>query len=95
MRCIYKKGYRYQKIGIILSFLKDADVYRKNLFSSVNNEEKRKKLMKAIDYTNVKYGRNALSVAQAGLKKKWNIRRQHYSKIDTACFDFLPTIRLT
>ena len=95
LKCIYKKGYQYQKIGIILSFLKDIDVYKKNLFSSINNEEKRKKLMKAIDYTNVKYGRNALSIAQAGLKKKWNIRRQYYSKIDTACFDFLPTIRLT
>ena len=49
--------------------------------------------MKAIDYTNIKYGRHALSIAQAGLKKKWNIKRQHSSKIDTACFDFLPIVR--
>ena len=35
-----------------------------------------------------------LSIAQAGLKKKWNIKRQHSSKIDTACFDFLPTIKI-
>ena len=50
--------------------------------------------MKAIDYTNIKYGRHALSIAQAGLGKKWNIKRQHSSKIDTACFDFLPTIKI-
>ena len=74
---IYKKGYRYQKTGIILSGLKDANIYNKNLFSKVNNDEKRIKLMQAIDYTNIKYGRNALSVAQARLKKKWNIKRQH------------------
>ena len=50
--------------------------------------------MKAIDYTNAKYGKNVLSIVQAGLKKKWNIKRQHSSKIDTASFNLLPTIRI-
>ena len=94
LQYIYRKGYKYQKAGIIFSGLNDADVYKKNLFSSINNEEKRKRLMKAIDYTNIKYGRHALSIAQAGLRKKLNIKRQHSSKIDTACFDFLPTIKI-
>ena len=66
---------------------------KKHLFSLVNNEEKRTKLMKAIDYTNIKYGRHALSIVQAGLKKRWNIKRQHSSKIDTACFELLPAVR--
>jgi DNA polymerase V len=52
------------------------------------------KLMQAIDHTNIKYGRNALSIAQAGLKKRCNVKRQHSSKIDTACFDFLPTVKV-
>jgi len=92
LKYIYRKSYKYQKAGIIFSGLNDVDVYKKNLFSSINSEEKRKRLMKAIDYTNIKYGRHALSIAQAGLKKKWNIKKQHSSKIDTACFDFLPVI---
>jgi len=95
LKYIYKKGYRYQKAGIIFSGLKDVDVYRKNLFTTISNEEKRIKLMKAIDYTNARYGRNVLSIAQAGLKKRWNIKRQHFSKIDTACLDLLPTVKLT
>ena len=94
LKSIYKKGYRYQKAGIVLSGLKDADIYNKNLFSTINNDEKRIKLMQAIDHTNIKYGRNALSIAQARLKKKWNIKRQYSSKIDTACFDFLPTVKI-
>ena len=49
--------------------------------------------MKAIDYTNIKYGRNSLSIAQAGLKKRCNIKRQHSSKINTACFELLPAVR--
>ena len=94
LKSIYKEGYRYQKTGIILSILKDADTYDKNLFSTINSDEKRIKLMQAIDDTNIKYGRNALSIAQARLKKKWNIKRQYSSRIDTACFDFLPTVKI-
>jgi len=94
LKSIYKNGYKYQKTGIIFSNLKDTETYNKNLFSKVNNEEKRIKLMKAIDNTNIKYGRHALSIAQAGHKKNWNIKREHSSKIDTASFKFLPIIKI-
>ena len=93
LKFIYKKGYKYQKTGIIFSDLKDINSYDKNLFSIIRNEKKREKLMKAIDYTNAKYGRHSLSIAQAGIKKAWISKRQHYSKIDTSCFRFLPTVR--
>ena len=75
LKHIYKKGYRYQKAGIILSGLKNVGIYKKNLFSTIGNEEKRTKLMKAIDYTNIKYGRHALSIAQAGIKKKMEYQK--------------------
>jgi DNA polymerase V len=94
LKSIYKKGYSYQKAGIIFSNLKDAETYNKNLFSTINNEEKRIKLMKAIDNTNIKYGRHALSIAQAGYKRNWNIKKEHSSKIDTASFKFLPIVKI-
>jgi DNA polymerase V len=94
LRSIYIAGHKYQKTGIVFSKLNDISIYKKDLFSSINNGEKRKKLMKAIDYTNIKYGRQALSIAKAGFKKKWNIKKNHSSKIDTACFNFLPVVRI-
>ena len=51
-------------------------------------ENKSQTLMKAIDFTNAKYGRNAISIAQAGINNDWKMRREHSSKIDTASFDF-------
>ena len=90
---IYKYGYSYQKAGIILSGLKDANQNDQNLLTPLL-ENKSKKLMKAIDYTNTKYGRYAISIAQAGLSKGWKMRREHSSKIDTASFDSLPKIRV-
>ena len=88
---IYKVGYKYQKAGIILSGLQDEKGGQENLLSPLL-ENKSKSLMKAIDYTNSKYGRYAISIARAGLDKGWKMRREHSSKIDTASIDSLPRI---
>ncbi len=93
LEIIFKNGYRYQKAGIILSNLSNSN-NGKNLFSSVR-DEKIKNLMKSIDSTNYRYGRSTLSLASAGVHKKWNMRRQHSSKIDTADFYSLPTIKVS
>ncbi len=88
---IFKNGYRYQKAGVMLTGLSNEDG-SKNLFSC-EKDEKIKGLMKSIDNTNYRYGRSALSLASAGVQKRWNMRREHSSKIDTADFYLLPTIR--
>jgi len=91
LEVIFKNGYRYQKAGVMLSNLSES-TNSKNLFSS-ERDEKINNLMKSIDNTNYRYGRSTLSLASAGVHKKWNSRRQHYSKIDTANFYSLPTIK--
>ena len=63
-----------------------------NLFTS-EKDEKINRLMRSMDNTNYRYGRSTLSLASAGVYKKWNMRRQYSSKIDTADFYCLPTIR--
>ncbi len=91
LESIFKNGYRYQKAGVMLTGLSNADG-KKNLFSS-EKDEKINSLMKSIDNTNYRYGRATLSIASAGVQKKWNMRREYSSKIDTADFYCLPTIR--
>jgi DNA polymerase V len=90
---IYKYGYFYQKSGITLSNLSDAGKEEFNLLAPLL-ETKSKSLMKAIDFTNTKYGRNSISIAQAGVNNSWKMRREHFSKIDTASFDSLPMLKI-
>ena len=92
LESIFKNGYRYQKAGVLLSGLSEA-TNNKNLFSS-EKDEKINSLMKSIDNTNYRYGRSTLSLASAGVQKKWNMRRQYSSKIDTADFFALPRIKI-
>ena len=91
LKKIYKYGYFYQKAGVILSKLSEAGEKNLNLLTPIL-ENKSQTLMKAIDVTNAKYGRNVISVAQAGINNSWKMRREHFSKIDTASFDSLPKI---
>ena len=89
---IFINGYRYQKAGITLTGLVGSDC-RKNLFSS-EKDEKINTLMRSIDNTNHRYGRSTLSLASAGVNKRWNMRKDHSSKIDTASFHSLPIIKV-
>ena len=91
LKGMYKYGYHYQKAGIILSKLKDADKNEVNLLTPLM-DDRSKTLMKAIDHTNNKYGRHAITIASAGLHKGWKMRREHSSKIDTASFNYLPKV---
>ena len=93
LKKIYRYGYFYQKAGIILSKLKENSEQEFNLLAPIM-ENKSQTLMKAIDFTNAKYGRNAISIAQAGINNTWKMRRKHSSKIDTASFDSLPKISI-
>jgi len=93
LMAIYRYGYFYQKSGITLSNLNDAGKEEFNLLAPLL-ETKSKSLMKAIDSTNTKYGRNSISIAQAGVGNTWKMRKEHLSKIDTASFDSLPMLKI-
>ena len=88
---IYKDGFKYQKAGIILSGLSDFE--RGNSLFKSTKDERIKNLMQSIDNTNYRYGRSTISLASAGINKKWSMRRQYSSKIDTADFYSLPKIQ--
>ena len=91
LETIFKNGYQYQKAGVMLMGLRNDDG-RKNLFSS-EKDEKINTLMRSIDNTNYRYGRSTLSLASAGVQKRWNMKREYSSKIDTADFYSLPRIK--
>ena len=88
---IFRHGCRYQKAGVMLTGLSNEN-NKENLFSS-EKDEKINSLMRSIDSTNHKYGRSTLSIASAGVQKRWNMKREYSSKIDTADFFSLPKIK--
>ena len=94
LKKIYRYGYFYQKAGVILSKLRESSENELNLLAPIM-ENKSQTLMKAIDFTNAKYGRNSISIAQAGINKSWKMKKEYSSKIDTASFPYLPKVFTT
>ena len=91
---IFLSGPRYQKAGVIFSGLSKKGKYDESLFVH-EKKERSENLMKAIDKTNFKFGRNMITVADTGFCNNWRMRRRHSSKIDTSSYDFLPTINVS
>ena len=87
---IFKKGYLYQKAGIILSGLETENTDL-NLFKK--NDKKKEILMNAFDFINQKYGKNSLSIASEGVKKKWLMKRSKCSSNFTTDLKDLLTVR--
>lgn len=93
LRQIYKKGYEYQKIGIILSDLERRSLAQLDLFSTYDSV-KEDQLMKVIDQINAKNGRKTLMFASEGVQKKWQMRQALKSPQYTTSWDDLLEIKI-
>lgn len=79
---IYKDGFLYQKVGVMLSgFVPQANT-QMTLFDK-SDRSKLDRLMKTIDKINMEYGSESIFYAAAGTKKTWKMKREikspHYT----------------
>ena len=87
---IYRNGYRYKKVGIILHELhKESEM--KGLLDI--DREKSDFMMKTIDQINHKYGCSTLQLASEGISKSWSMRREKISPNYTTNFDHLMIVK--
>ncbi len=93
LRQIYRAGYNYQKVGIILLDLYSAHYpLQKDFFyykQEDKNLKKRQQLMQCIDNINQSMGTNSLFFAAQGIEKKWMMKRDHQSPHYTSNWDQL------
>ncbi|HEY0108502.1 MAG TPA: Y-family DNA polymerase [Fibrella sp.] len=75
---IYKFGYHYQKVGVMLTGLVPADFRQANLFNC-GPDDRQTKLAQVVDQLNYRYGRDKVRVASAGYDPSWQHKRQWMS----------------
>lgn len=88
LRKIYRRGYQYQKAGVILSALVDAQTRQADLFglSPISNKTE---VMGVIDAINARMGRGTIRLASEGITKNWLMRRGNKSQNYTTDWDEL------
>lgn len=78
---IFKPGFRYTKVGVMLEGLVDQDHVQGGLFGGAEASPKRKALMATLDHIHARFGRSEVGVGHAGVKatKVWTMRRGQLS----------------
>ena len=79
---IYRKGPRYQKVGVELRDLRPDSQVQTSLFEPVDTEKKTKhqQALKVIDQLNQNYGKDTIRYAAMGFEKKWFMRQEFLSR---------------
>ena len=75
---IYKFGYPYKKVGVILCDFVDEDFRQPDLFRALP-DERLKKLHKAVDALNGRFGRDRVRIAAQGYNSSWKMKQQWLS----------------
>lgn len=78
LKSIFRFGYEYQKVGVILSGLVPADHRQQNIFTEGPNE-RLVRLSAAIDRLNQRFGRDKVRLAGAGFDTTWHHKQQWMS----------------
>lgn len=81
LKKIFKQGYRYQKVGIMLGDIRPDDQVQQSLFDK--NTETRSKMidaLKAMDRLNQRNGRDTVRIAASGYERKWTMKQNFLSR---------------
>jgi len=88
----YRDGFRYKKAGVMLLELLPVGQVQGNLFDQADRERS-KRLMKAVDSVNARYGADTVRCAAAGLAQRWRTRFSQRSPAYTTDWNELATAK--
>lgn len=87
---VYKPGYKYQKVMIMLLGLVHEDSQQLDFFAEDTNKEK--KLMNCFDAINRKYDSQKLFIGTRGIGREWSMKRQFLSPAYTTNINDIPKV---
>ena len=88
---IYRSGYRYKRVGVMLAEIIPAHLVQTDLFAEENPKSER--FMRVVDSINGEWGRNTVGFAAAGIARPWKMQQHSLSRRFTTRWDELPVAR--
>ncbi|MCF7918470.1 MAG: Y-family DNA polymerase [Candidatus Cloacimonetes bacterium] len=76
LRSIYRPGYKFKKVGVMLSNIIAEGQAPLDFFDRVYIDDERKIVMDCLDKVNKVWGPGTLAYAAAGINKGWQMKRQ-------------------
>ncbi|MFI3262478.1 MAG: Y-family DNA polymerase [Rikenellaceae bacterium] len=92
LKALFKEGYSYKKVGVILSDIKPNTNVQAVMFDEIDRE-KHSSLMNVIDSINAQYGSNSLSVG-LGSGVGMKVNSQHRSPLYTTKWEDILVVKV-
>ena len=89
---IYRPGYRYARAGVMLLDLAPAAQRQATLFEQPAAIARRQRLMATLAALNRQWGADTVTLAAAGIERRWAMKREKQSPHYTTRWDELPII---
>lgn len=90
---LFRVGYAYKKVGVILTELSPGDTMQFDIFGHGNHLHS-EKLMQTVDDINKLLGRDTIQFAAAGFAKEWRMRSNNRTPNYTGEWQHIPTVIL-
>lgn len=90
LREIYREGFRYKKSGVLLMGLQAKAARQPDLFDDAPAQEKSNSLSRVMDDINRRMGAGSITIAAAGTRQRWAMRRERKSPNYTTDWNELP-----
>jgi DNA polymerase V len=92
LKKIFRKGYSYKKVGIIVSEFVPENNVQQNFFDNTGRS-RHSAIMKVMDELNSMMGRDTVRIATHGYENKWRLRQELLSKRYTTRLDEIINVR--
>lgn len=90
---VFVPNYTYQKAGVMLTQIRRRDEIQGNLFSDTSKDDKKKRLIEAVDAINREKGRDKVIYGMNGTRPEWTMKQEHKSPSYTTKWEDLPVAR--
>jgi len=90
---LFLPGFEYKKAGVMLADIISEEDVPLSFLEGNYLDDKRHKLMLAMDRLNKTHGRDTLYVASSGVKKEWQMRRTKLSPRYTTSWNDIPKVK--
>ncbi|MCB5266643.1 MAG: Y-family DNA polymerase [Candidatus Cloacimonetes bacterium] len=90
---LYLEGFEYKKAGVMLADIMSEGDVPLSFIEANYLDDRRSRLMQAVDRLNKAHGRDTVTVASSGVKKEWEMRRAKLSPRFTTSWNEIPKVK--
>ena len=91
-RKLFVYGYEYQKIGVMLLDITDAENEQYSFYEYENHDQS-DRVMEVLDGVNSRYGSSTLTLGAQGIKKDWRMKSERKSAAYTTNMLQIPVVK--